>query len=195
MHARPRFRMLLPAVLVALLLAPALSGCGTQGTGSKGYVVGDGVITKLPAGQRTRIGTVSGTTLDGKHVDLADDRGKVVVVNVWGSWCPPCRAEAPTLASAEKRLRGDGVVFVGINTRDPSKANGLAFERRYGVAYPSIYDPDGKNLLAFRGTISPSSIPSTLIVDRQGRVAASILGQVPSSTTLVDLVHDVKSSA
>ena len=127
-------------------------------------------------------------------MSLASYAGKVVVVNVWGSWCPPCRAEATDLAAASRELAPKGVVFVGINTRDASRDNGRAFERTYDVPYPSIYDPSGSNLLAFRRTLTPNSIPGTVVVDRQGRVAASILGRIPTKTTLVDLVEDVEKS-
>jgi thiol-disulfide isomerase/thioredoxin len=183
-------RRLLPAVLAAVALVA--SGCGNAGgTGDKGYVDGEGVITVLPAADRKQPGEVSGETLEGKHVSLSSYAGKVVVVNVWGAWCPPCRAEADDLAAAARELAPQGVVFVGINTRDSSKDNGLSFQRTYDVPYPSIYDPSGRNLLAFHGTLTPNSIPSTVVIDAQGRVAASILGTVTSRTTLVDLVEEV----
>jgi thiol-disulfide isomerase/thioredoxin len=113
-----------------------------------------------------------------------------VVVNVWGSWCPPCRAEAPMLAAAARDLRRRGVVFLGINSRNPERAGPLAFERRYRIPYESIYDPGGRTLLAFHGTLAPNSIPSTVIIDRQGRVAASAVGRI-TRTTLDDLIQDV----
>ena len=84
------------------------------------------------------------------------------------------------------------MAFVGVNTKDSSPDQGLAFERRYDVPYPSFFDPSGRTLLAFRGTLNPSAIPSTVVIDEQGRVAASILGEVPSRQTLVDLVRDVQ---
>lgn len=177
----------------ALLLAAVAAGCGggSPTTGDKGYVDGRGLITRLPVAEREKPGQVSGETLEGKKISLEDFAGQVVVINVWGSWCPPCRKEAPLLAAAARQLAGEGVVFLGINTRDYSRQQGLAFERRYGVPYPSIYDPSGRNLLSFRGTLNPSAIPSTVIIDRQRRVAASILGAIPSRRTLVDLVEDV----
>ncbi|MGH3413798.1 MAG: TlpA disulfide reductase family protein [Marmoricola sp.] len=193
LRARSALSRLAIALLAAVLLA-TLAGCGGEGTGGKGYVDGKGVINQAPPGKRVRIGKVSGTTLTGKHLDLSDYRGKVLVVNVWGSWCPPCRAEAPTLAAVARRLKSKDVVFVGIDTRDSSRSQGLAFKRQYHVDYPSIYDPDGRSLLAFRGAIAPDSIPSTMVVDRHGRVAASILGQVTSGSTLADLVHDARKS-
>lgn len=179
-------------VLLAGCLLLGTAGCSSSPrTGDKGYVGGEGVITRLAVADRDKPGAVSGTTLEGNKIALSSYAGKVVVVNVWGAWCPPCRAEATRLADAARELSGQDVVFVGINTRDASQDQGLAFQRRFTVPYPSIYDPSGRTLLAFRGTLTPTSIPSTVILDKQGRVAASVLGEVTSSTTLVDLVQDV----
>lgn len=184
-----RLRPLLLVPVLLLGLVGVLAGCGSTATGDKGYISGEGVINQLPAAQRKAPGTVAGESLDGRHLSLAAERGKVVVVNVWGSWCPPCRAEADVLVAAARELRPKGVVFLGINSRDPSAAQARAFVRRYDVPYPSIYDPSGKNLLAFRGTLGPTSIPSTVVIDPQGRVAASILGEVTSKQTLIDLAE------
>lgn len=193
---RTRTRTLVGLAALAALLVGVLSACGgSPTTGSKGYVSGEGVINQLPVAQRQAPGTVSGETLDGGHASLAALRGKVVVVNVWGSWCPPCRAEADNLVSAARQLAPKGVAFLGIDSRDPSTAQARAFVRTYGVPYPSIYDPSGRNLLAFHGTLGPTSIPSTVVIDRQGRVAASILGEVTSTQTLVDIVEQVAGEA
>jgi thiol-disulfide isomerase/thioredoxin len=190
-----RLRRTVPLLAGLLLAGGPLAGCSSSGSsgdsGGTGYVAGQGAITSLPVSQRKRPGPVSGTTLDGKHVSLADYRGKVVVVNVWGSWCAPCRAEAPTLVAAAKHLSGKDVAFLGINSRDLNKAAAQAFVRTFHVPYPSIYDQDGKTLLAFRGTLTPNAIPSTVIIDPHGRVAGSVLGEV-SKTTLYDLVHDAR---
>ena len=187
-----RSRVLVLALLVAVGLGT--SACSDVGsTGDQGYVDGAGVITLLTASERKKPGEVSGTTLAGDQVSLASYAGKVVVINVWGAWCPPCRAEADELAAAARRLAPKGVVFLGINSRDTSADNARAFERTYDVPYPSIYDPGGRNLLAFHGTLTPNSIPSTVVIDRKGRVAASVLGAIPSTTTLVDLVEEATS--
>ena len=186
----------LRAVLLALGLACllALAGCSNDvgSSGNQGYVAGKGIITSVKAADRKQPGAVSGRTLDGEQVSLADFRGKVVVVNVWGSWCGPCRAEAPMLAQASRELAGKGVVFLGIDSRDPSKDAAKAFVRRFDIPYPSLYDQQGATLLAFHGTLTPNSVPSTVVVDPQGRVAGSVLGNL-SRTTLDDLVEDARS--
>jgi thiol-disulfide isomerase/thioredoxin len=186
----------LRAVLLALGLACllALAGCSNDvgSSGNQGYVAGKGIITSVKAADRKQPGAVSGRTLDGEQVSLADFRGKVVVVNVWGSWCGPCRAEAPMLARASRDLAGKGVVFLGIDSRDPSKDAAKAFVRRFDIPYASLYDQQGATLLAFHGTLTPNSVPSTVVVDPQGRVAGSVLGNL-SRTTLDDLVEDARS--
>lgn len=180
----------LVAVLVAACLLTA-AGCSTlEGTGDKGYITGDGLISQLPPADRGDPVEMEGPGLDGEEVSLADHRGTPVVVVVWGSWCAPCRAEAPELAELDSEL-GDEVQFVGINIRDASEANGLSFMRTFGITYPSVFSPTGAALLSFRGTLSPNSIPSTVVLDRQGRIASSIIGPLPSKGTLAGLVDDV----
>jgi thiol-disulfide isomerase/thioredoxin len=186
----------LRAVLLAVALPSALvlAGCSNDvgSSGNQGYVAGKGIITSVKAADRKQPGEVAGRTLDGKQVSLSDFRGKVVVVNVWGSWCGPCRAEAPRLAQASRDLAKKGVVFLGIDSRDPSKDAAKAFVRRFDVPYPSLYDQQGSTLLAFRGTLTPNSVPSTVVVDPQGRVSGSVLGSL-TRTTLDDLVDDASS--
>ncbi|HET6627151.1 MAG TPA: TlpA disulfide reductase family protein [Nocardioidaceae bacterium] len=185
------------AVLVAALLSSvALAGCTDtpSGSGEAGFVSGKGVITTLPVDERKRPGEVSGETIDGEPIALADYAGKTVVVNVWGSWCGPCRAEAPDLVEAAEKLADDEVAFLGINSRDLNQAAARAFVRRFDVPYPSIYDQGGQTLLAFRGTLTANSIPSTVVIDEQGRVAARVLGEV-STSTLVGLVEDVQEGS
>ena len=186
----------LRAVPLALGLACllALAGCSNDvgSSGNQGYVAGKGIITSVKAADRKQPGAVAGRTLDGRPVSLSDFRGKVVVVNVWGSWCGPCRAEAPMLAQASRDLAKKGVVFLGIDSRDPSKDAAKAFVRHFDMPYPSLYDQQGTTLLAFHGTLTPNSVPSTVVVDPQGRVAGSVLGSL-TRTTLDDLVDDASS--
>jgi thiol-disulfide isomerase/thioredoxin len=119
---------------------------------------------------------LSGKTIMGGSASLAQYKGKVVVINFWGSWCAPCRAEAPNLARAAKEDAHLGVQFLGINTRDLGIANAARFDKTFGITYPSIFDPDGKLLLRFpKGTVNPQSLPATVVVDRHGRLAARVL--------------------
>ncbi len=193
------FRLPRPARLLgtlALLALPLVAGCATSGAdeqtrsaGQEGYVGVKGNLTQIPTAQRKVLPTVSGTSLDGRPLSTADYRGKVVVVNVWGSWCAPCRAEAPELQKASTELEGTAQ-FVGITTRDNDPAQARAFVRAFGIDYPSIYDPDGKTLLAFAGDLPPSAIPSTMILDKDGRLAVRVLGDI-SRATLVAMITDV----
>ena len=180
--------------LAVLAVLGTTAGCAQTMGGAEGFVSGSGTVTVLDASKRTAAPPVSGRTLDGGHFSLADQRGSTVVLNVWGSWCAPCRDEAPDLVRAAENLQGADVQFVGINVREPGVASAQAFVRHYGVPYPSIYDTDGSQLLGFRDTLPPDAIPSTLVIDPQGRVAARVLGTVDTGT-LVGLVHDVEGSA
>jgi thiol-disulfide isomerase/thioredoxin len=172
-------------VLVALLLA----GCGSRPAGTDGFVAGDGTLTVLAPDQRPAAPLIEGTTLAGQPWRSDSAAGKVLVYNVWGSWCAPCRAEAPALVAASKRTT-DTAVFVGLNTRDLDKAAPQAFVRAFAVPYENLYDPDGALLLKFSGQLPASAIPSTLLVDTEGRVAARIIGEV-TEATLVDVIGDL----
>jgi thiol-disulfide isomerase/thioredoxin len=185
-----------PVLVAALLGSAVLAGCSDtpSGSGDAGFISGRGVITKLAVADRDKPGEVSGETIDGDPVSLSDYAGQTVVVNVWGSWCAPCRAEAPDLVDAAAELASEDVAFLGINSRDLNEAAARAFVRRFDVPYPSIYDQGGQTLLAFRGTLTANSIPSTVVIDAEGRVAARVLGEV-SKSTLVGLVEDVQAGA
>lgn len=196
MPARPA-RLLRPRALlwsVCLLALAALAGCtGLPSTGDKGFVTEDGQVRTIAVGERDEPIALAGEDLDGESLDLEDLRGQVVVVNVWGSWCGPCLKEMPDLVEAAETLAADEVPvqFVGINVRDHDVAQAQGFERNFDVPYPSIHSPDGKALLPFSGTVPPSRIPSTVVLDDQGRVAAAVIGVLPSAITLVNLVEDV----
>ena len=138
-------------------------------------------VTEYPVGDRGRPVELSGGTLTDDVLDLADLRGDVVVVNVWGSWCVPCRIEAPVLARVSQEYREAGVSFVGVNVKD-NRAAAVAFEEEYGIAYPSIEDTDGRAVLALSQYVPASAVPVTLVLDRDGRVAARVLGAVREAT-------------
>ncbi|OYO09158.1 hypothetical protein CGZ98_15485 [Enemella evansiae] len=175
--------------LLATTGALLITGCSSSvsGGGGTGFVAGSTGLTRVPPDQRKPAPQASGTGLNGEQLTTSHP-GKVVVINVWGSWCAPCRKEAPDLVAAHQQTK-DTAVFIGIDTRDPDPAPAQAFVRNFGVTYPSIYDPEGRTLLQFSGELPPSGIPSTLVIDPQGRVAARVIGTV-DTTTLVGLVND-----
>ena len=185
------------AAAAVTVFAGLLAGCSTTGADEptrsadqQGYVGSDGALTRIDPAQRTPGPTVSGTQLGSdKTISTADYPGRVLVLNVWGSWCPPCRQEAAGLQAASVATKTDAQ-FVGINTRDFSPAAPEAFLRTSGVTYPSIFDPSGQSLLQLAGQVPPSAIPSTLVLDRQGRVAIRVLGTV-SEKTLTAMVGEV----
>lgn len=180
-------------VVASCLLASlfAVAGCSSlSGTDGKGYISGEGVPTEVAPGDRGEPIELAADDLEGASIALDDLRGKPTVVNVWWSACPPCRIEQPELNEAAEEL-GDQVEFVGLNIRDSSPDQALAYVRSFDVPYPSIYSPDGRALLPFAGTLSPRSIPSTVVLDGEGRIAASIIGALPSKQTLVSIVEKV----
>lgn len=166
-----------------------LAGCGAAPRAEGGFVGGDGSLTRVPVAQRQPAPRVTGELLDGAPFDSATLAGRVVVYNVWGSWCAPCRKEAPALQEAAEQTAGVAQ-FVGINTRDLDRAPAQAFTRAFGITFPSVYDPDGRELLKFGPHLPPSAIPSTIVVDAEGRVAARVLGET-TQATVRGLVEDV----
>ncbi|ODA71593.1 Thiol-disulfide oxidoreductase ResA [Streptomyces sp. AVP053U2] len=165
------------AVLALGLAALTAAGCTTQNKDAPSSTdkAADRQLLQIPAADRQAAPDLRGETLTGEQTALADYRGKIVVINVWGSWCAPCRAEAPHLQKVFEDTRDQGVAFLGINTRDATKTNALNFEKNFGITYPSLWDPTGRQLLKFKGTISPSAIPSTVVIDAKGRIAARAL--------------------
>ncbi len=160
----------------ALTLTACGSGGASGGSGDTKFVTGTGGIATVAQGNRQNAPELSGETVDGKQLDVASLKGKVVVLNVWGSWCAPCRAEAPYLAKVSKEMKAKGVEFVGINTRDTDKGPAQKFEQEFGVDYASLYDPIGKLILRFpKGSLNPQAIPSTIVLDRNGKIAARAL--------------------
>jgi len=188
----------LTAVLASGALVVGLSGCGTDtnsiaaqaksGDG-KGFVSGDGTIERVAPDQRQTPLTVNGTTMDGSRWSVADAVDKVLVLNVWGSWCGPCVAEMPHLQQVWSQVSGPGkpVQFMGINYRDGAET-AKAFLRANKITYPSLQDDGGRALLALRG--KANATPTTLVLDRRGRLAARVSGPV-TAATLSGLVSDV----
>jgi thiol-disulfide isomerase/thioredoxin len=165
-------RFLASVVLVAVLA----TGCGvgkdavdqTAG-GENRFVGGSGTVVHYAPADRLRAPRIQGAAVRGPRIDTDAYRGKVVVVNWWGSWCAPCRTEAAALEEVHQVTKGKGVQFVGVNVRDVQD-KAAAFERTYQLTYPSVYDDAGRVALGFRKT-PPASTPATILVDRQGRVA------------------------
>lgn len=174
------------AAVVPLLALTTLSACsGLSGTDDVNYRTDGAGIVQIAAADREGPVDIAGTTLDGDALDLADLRGGVVVLNIWGSWCNPCRDEAPTLKLASEELDAE---FVGLSFRETSADNARSFEREFGIEYPTITDEDQVLEL---GRFVPQSPPSTYVLDAEGRVAAVITGAVTSAGTLEDVVTEV----
>jgi len=177
-------------ILVAVGLSViTLAGCGGSGGGQSAQ--DGGVRLLVPLAQRKEPIDLVGTTLTGDRLDLSTLRGKPVVLNIWGSWCPPCRKEAPDLQAAATEL-GEKASFVGIDTRDKD-AQALAYERKFKITYPSLVDR-GDMLLSLRGAVTSQSPPVTLVLDDKGRVAARFVGPV-TQRTLVGMVSDVTAAS
>ncbi len=181
--------------MIAAVLLLVLAGCSSlQGAGDKGYVTSDGQLELVAVEERGEPIELTGEDLDGDQLSLADLRGQVGVINVWGAWCVDCRIEQDDLSAAARETE-DVASFVGINIRDPSVEPARAYVRSYDVAYPSFYSPDGKALVPFTGTLTAYTVPATIVLDAEGRVAASILGRLPSRQTLVDVINDTAAES
>lgn len=182
----------LALLLSAVLAGSVLSGCGSvlSSGDQQGFVTGSGDAVIVPVAERKAPVGVSGGTIDGGRASLSDYRGKVVVMPVWGSWCGPCRAEAPMLQEESVALAASGVQFLGINVRDEDKAARDAFMRNNGITWPSFDNADGSLLLGLAQGLGPKTIPSVVFVDPQGRVAAVVIGEI-TRTTLEQIVQEI----
>jgi thiol-disulfide isomerase/thioredoxin len=170
-----------------IVLAFTLTACGGGGssTSEESFVSGGGATTFIKISDRKIAPAITGMTLSGENYTYQKDR--VAVVNVWASWCSPCRAEAPTLVALANKFTD--VAFIGILTRD-NPANAEAFERRFKVPYPTIIDDS--ILLGFKGSLPANAIPSTVILDKSGLVAARISGVV-TVASLSKLIEKVSA--
>ena len=186
-------RALAGATALLLLLA----GCASdplaeayrEGS-NKNYISGDGSLTTIAEADRTEAPEWTSLTIDGEDVSSEASVGQVVVLNYWYAACPPCREEAPTLEDVHQSFLDSGVTFLGVNVRDQA-ATAKNFEKEYGITYPSVIDTNtGEMLLAFSGTVAPNAVPTTLVLDKQGRVAARFLGAIDGPSSLRTIIND-----
>ena len=186
--------------MVAAVAVLVLAGCSTGSdavvTSSDFQFVSPGGKTEIyyESADRKVIGKLAGESLldEGKQISLDDFAGKVVVLNLWGAWCPPCRAEAPQLQQLQDEFGPSGVQVLGIDVRDFQRSSPQDFVRDRGLTYPSIYDPPARTLLALSG-YPRSAVPSTIILDKKHRVAVVLLRDILAKdlrTTLANLTAE-----
>lgn len=172
------------AVLVAFALV-VLTGCAegsdSRDTAEQNYVSGDGTVSEFaPANRGEPIAFTADTDL-GETVSAEQFRGEVLVVNFWYASCPPCRVEAPWLEELYQQFLPEGVQFLGVNVRD-SAATSRSFAEAFAITYPSVIDDQAEVTAAFAGLASPTAVPTTVVLDREGRPAARIVGLIEPST-------------
>jgi thiol-disulfide isomerase/thioredoxin len=172
--------------LVGAISALLLTSCGGGATtGTRSYVAGNGTVTFIKVQDRASAPSIEGATLSGGTVHLGV--GRVIVLNVWASWCAPCRAEAPALASLSKSF--PDVSFIGVLTRD-NIAGAKAFVRRFSIPYPTLIDD--AILMGFHNSLIANAIPTTVVIDKKGKVAARISGEI-TVASLTDLINRVSA--
>jgi len=186
-------KRLIPAALLLLVLA----GCSADplaqqyesGT-NQNYISGDGTLTVIAEEDREAPIVFTSETDAGEPVSSTDFDGQVVVVNFWYAACPPCRVEAPDLEALHQSFDGEGATFLGVNVRDQAET-AAGFEKEFGISYPSVIDAnDGNMLLAFAGSVAPNAVPTTIVLDKQGRVAARFLGLIEDPSILKTIIRE-----
>ena len=193
-----KLRTILRTTIGLVLVATLLAGCASdpladqfRAGDNKNYIAGDGTVTEFALGSRPGFEAFVGTTESGQVLDSSAFEGNVIVMNWWYAACAPCRAEAGDLAMLSVEFE-DSVQFVGVNVRDTTET-ALAFDRNFGIEYPSLIDAQsGQVSLAFTGVVSPQAVPTTIVIDRDGKVASRILGRIETSIlrTLIQTVVD-----
>jgi thiol-disulfide isomerase/thioredoxin len=179
-----RLRHRLVPLGAVLLLTACGGGLSTPG-GEQSFVSGNGTVTFVSQSKRVWAPTVSGTDLNGNR--FKKPANSILVVNVWASWCAPCRAEAPTLEQLSKTYAASGVQFLGLVTRDNNDA-ARAFLRRFAISYPTLHDDT--LIASFNSSLSPNAIPTTLVIDRKNRIAARLSGEV-TVASLTEMIQKV----
>ena len=176
LRARRRTLVLAVAVLTGVLLAVVLVA-GWAGGGNSGVtdVGGNASAIIYAAGHRPLAPEFTGTTLTGSKLSFSSYRGQVVVLNFWGSWCDPCREEAPALAVVAQQYQSAAVTFLGVDERDTT-ASAEAFTRNFGITYPSVNDPSQEIALDFTAVVPLEGTPTTLVIDRTGHIAGAVFG-------------------
>lgn len=187
---RTSMKHLMAPVLV--LMFALLAACGSPSTDSTegGYVSGDDEITVLPESEREPAPQIEGESVGGQEIDLSQWSGDIVVVNLWGSWCPPCREESPALDKVARETESEGVHFLGLSTRE-SPDTTEAFIDKHDVSYPSIYDEGAEFQVAFADSMPSQAIPTTWVIDGDGNVAARAM-TVMTESTLTELIERVR---
>lgn len=184
--AKRRTVVTVTAAIAVLLVGALTVTLLTQGKGNASDVNGNTV--EYQAGHRPLAPDFSGTLLTGAAIKLSSYRGKTVVLNFWGSWCAPCRGEAPTLAVLDEQYSKQGVAFLGDDVGDTPQ-NALAFTRGHGITYPSINDPGYAVVQQFSQVAPVSDTPTTVVIDKTGHVVALVVGSVTYGQ-LTTLLHD-----
>ena len=190
LNSRRRLIVLAATVCAgAALAAVLLSGWATGGNSGVTDVAGSNSAVLYPAGHRPLAPDFTATTLTGAPLNFSSYRGRVVVVNFWGSWCAPCRQEAPMLAVTAQQYRSAGVAFLGVDVRDTT-ASALAFTRNFGISYPSVSDAGSVITLDFTAVVPIAGTPTTLVVDRTGHIAGAVFGTA-TQQELTDILATV----
>jgi thiol-disulfide isomerase/thioredoxin len=188
-------RKLRVVVAVGALVLLAACGGGGRDRNTDGYVGANGTfVTMVPVADRKPAPQLDGEGLDGKPLSTADFAGKTLVINLWAPWCAPCRAEAGALKEVSEQYADKDVQFIGMLTRTPDTSSAIAFNRKKGITYPSFADNGGSLELQFVKSLPTQAIPTTWVIDSKGRVAARIVDDKLSASTLAGVIDDVQKS-
>lgn len=168
-------------IIISLLISSCATPVSNISSDSEsGFVSGDGTSVFLIKSERKPAPILENVEFLSKEINLKELENKVVLINVWGSWCSPCRKEAPELEELYLKNKDKNVEFIGINIRD-SRISANRFIENFSITYPNIFDRDGKLLLGYKDSLPANAIPSTILIDKNGLVAARQLGPIDKS--------------